>query len=356
VAEPLENILATVQPSDLDLSRKGIADSRRRFREFSTSFEGAHPKTGETIVGGKSPYLMTTDSAKLRHNAGAEETAGHGQIVQYSAPANEANAAIRMNNMVRSLRGEPHIPLVNSCVCSSAGCRAACLSGSGQLGFPAQQHALRVRTAFASAHPEHFLTMLHANLEKFQNKAAGAGVRPVVRFNGTTDIRYDMLPTADIFFKDYGRDKVQFNEYTKHNTRGALSSEELGQEDARLKATPNLYYIHSLHEGTTPERVRQLASRNQNFAVPVDISEKHPFFGGHQTAMIPGGRFHFGGDEYQTISGYRHDMRFLDPQGGHAVVLPVRRLTTGEEQVGSGANSFVRPRGFLSHNGEFIKD
>lgn len=355
MAEPLESILGSVQPSDLDLSRRGVADARRRFREFSTSFEGAHPVTNETIFGGKTPYLMTTQSAKLRHNAGAEETAGHGQVVQYSAPANEANSAIRMNNIVRTMRGQARIPLVNSCVCSSPGCRRGCLSGSGQLGFPAQQHALRVRTAFAAAHPESFLTVLHANLEKFQNQAAGAGVRPVVRFNGTTDIRYDLLPTADTFFRDFGRDKIQFNEYTKHNTRGALSPEELEQEDARLKATPNLYYIHSMHEGTTPERIRQLASRNQNFAVPVDISEKHPFFGGQKQAMIPGGLFHFGGDAYQTISGYRHDMRFLDPQGGHAVVLPVRRLTTGEDQVSSGEEEFVRSRDLLTHYGLPVK-
>lgn len=356
MAEPLEEVLGRVLPSDLDLSRRGVADARRRFREFSTSFEGAHPRTGLTIVGGRTPYLMTTESAKLRHNAGAEETTGYGQVVQYSAPANEANASIRMNNVVRSLRGEERIPLVNSCVCSTPGCRAACLSGSGQLGFAQQQHALRVRTAFAAAHPESFLTVLHANLEKFQSQAAGAGVRPVVRFNGTTDIRYDLLPTADIFFKDYGREKVQFNEYTKHNTRDVLSDEELAQETARFKATPNLYVIHSLNEQTTPERVRQMTSRGQNFAVPVDISEKHPFFEGQKKAVIPGGKFHFDEDEYSTISGYRHDMRFLDPQGGHAVVLPVRRLTTGEEQVGSGASSFVRPLGSLSKFGKRLTD
>lgn len=352
MADALQDIFATVSPSDLDLSKGGIASARNRFREFSSTFEGAHPRTNATIFGGRNPYLMTTSSAKLRHNAGAPETRGMSQIVHYAAPANEANAAIRMNNMVRGMRGEDRIPLVNSCTCSTPGCRAACLSGSGQLGFPAQQHALRVRTAFAAAHPDSFLTMLHANLESFQRKAGEAGVRPVVRFNGTTDVRFDELPTADIFFKEHGRDKIQFNEYTKRDTRGALSDTELAGEMARFARTPNLYEIPSMNEFTTPGRVSQWRSAGRNFAVPVDISERHRVFGGQQEAMPAGLQFHFGGVGHDVVSGYRHDMRFLDPQGGHAVVLPVRRLTTGEDQVASGEDSFVRPISSLTHYGE----
>jgi hypothetical protein len=354
MADPLESVFATVQPSDLDLSKAGIARAYNHFQEFSRTFEGAHPRTGATIVGGRTPYLMTTSSAKLRHNASAPETRGMSQIVQYSAPANEANAAIRINNIVRGMRGQERIPMVNSCACSTPGCRAACLSGSGQLGFPAQQHALRVRTAFAAAHPDSFLTVLHANLLKFQGQAREAGVAPVVRLNGTTDVRYDTLPTADLLFREHGRDKIQFNEYTKHNTRGALSDADLAGEAARFARTPNLYEIPSMNEFTTPDRVSQWRSAGRNFAVPVDISERHRVFGGQQEAMPAGLQFHFGGVGHDVVSGYRHDMRFLDPQGGHAVVLPVRRLTTGEDQVTSGEDSFVRPISSLTHYGEAL--
>ena len=350
MARELESILREVQPGDLDLSPAGVAEARRHFRDFSTQFVG-RTKSGRTIAGGRSPYLLTGDSAKLAMNATAPETAEHEQSIMYAAPANKANPAIIENNQIRVQRGESEIPRVNACSCSTPGCRAACLSGSGQLGLSAGTHAINVRTAFAAAHPDHFLTTLHGNLSAFQRRAARANMNPVVRLNGTTDIRFDTLPTADMLFRDYGRDKIQYNEYTKHNTRGELSPEDLEEENQRFARTPNLYAIHSLNEMTTPGRVRQLASQGRNFAVPVDIPSDHPVFNEHRTARMPDTTFHFGGDTYDTVNGYRHDMRFLDPQGGNAVILPVKSLSGGREQVTTGSDRFVRSMNMLAHHG-----
>lgn len=347
---PLEHILASVQRSDIDESRRGIAEANRSFASFSRSFYG-NSRTGEEFVGGRNPFLITGSSAKLDLNASAPETSGYLQHIMYAAPANKANEAIRANNERRTSRGESSIPLTNACVCSTPGCRKACLSGAGQLGLSAGTHAINVRTAFAAAHPDKFLTVLHGNLSSFQRRASRLGVNPVVRLNGTTDIRFDTLPTADLFYRDYDRNKIQFNEYTKHNTRGALSASDLAAENARFARTPNLYAIHSLNEHTTPERVRQLAGQGRNFAVPVDISESHPVFNEHRSALMPHTTFSFGDEEYPTVNGYRHDMRFLDPQGGHAVILPVKKLSGGREQVETGNEEFVRGISSLRYGG-----
>lgn len=346
----LEDRLASVGIGDIDTSRRGIAEANRHFASFSRTFYG-RDKGGTEFVGGDKPYLFARASAKLDLNASAVDTQGYLQSIMYAAPANRANDAIRENNERRSSQGSSTIPLTNSCVCSTPGCRKACLSGAGNLGLHAGTHALNIRTAFASSHPDHFLTVLHGQIGTFQRRAERLGVKPVIRLNGTTDIRFDELPTADILFRDFGRNKIQYNEYTKHNTRGALSAADLEQENARFARTPNLYAIHSLNELTTPGRVRQLAEHGRNFAVPVDVEESHPVFNEHRSALMPRTTFVFGDDEYPTVNGYRHDMRFLDPQGGHAVILPVKKLTGGREQVETGNEEFIRGISSLRYGG-----
>lgn len=367
----LEHALGSVSYDDLlrQITKPGgMRESRREFFNFASNYTNPNvidPDTNDILRGPQKsqPFLMTTGSAKFIHNERAPETHGYAEAGVYLAPAKHANALIALNNVQRAKRGEPLIPHINACECSSRGCEASCLSGSGQLGMPKQNLSLNYRTAFAAHSPLHFMAVLHGNMETFQTQAGQRGVRPVFRLNGTTDIRYDTLPTAPIFFKEFGRSGAQFNEYTKHNTRKALSAEDLAAENQRFINTPNLHVIHSMHEGTTTERLQQLIREGRNFAVPIATgvvgksgkvgkSELDPVWEGHPEGILKNAMFMHEGNLYPMVSGYRHDMRFLDPRGV-AVGLPVRALTTGEEHnvveshvtdPQTGPRSFVRPR------------
>lgn len=222
--------------------------------------------------GGRNPYLFTTEdgSAKLAHNA--DFTDAYEEIVHYGAPASTSG-------------------VLNMCPASTRGCRSVCLHTSGQLGMPAQQWATIIRTRFMAEHPFEFLVVWLAELDHHYHRVGALGKQLVVRGNGTTDVAWERVWPWPYFGTFFHQD------YTKRKDR---------------KATDGYYVVES-----TTERYMPPADRNTVVCVAVRKGQPLPeTFEGRP-----------------VVDGDVHDLRFLDPQGGYAVLVrakgKARRDTSG---------------------------
>ena len=120
-------------------------------------------------------------------NAGA----GYRSAILYLAPAD-------------TVRG------VNICAGAvAAGCREACLYTAGRGKMAPVKRARINRTRFLRDYPAEFIDCLAADLRLFTRRAHRAGLRSVVRLNGTSDIDWPTLAPELFALAD------QFYDYTK---------------------------------------------------------------------------------------------------------------------------------------------
>lgn len=109
-----------------------------------------------------------------------------------------------------------------------AGCEKACLYSAGRGAFNNVQQARIAKTKRFFENRQAFMMDLVYSIETLKRKAAKAGLTPLVRLNGTSDIQWekvrfqsyaDSVETVTIFdlFPD-----VQFYDYTKIANRSAL--------------------------------------------------------------------------------------------------------------------------------------
>lgn len=110
------------------------------------------------------------------------------------------------------------------CPMASQGCKAACLNTAGQGRFSSVQAARIAKTRAYFQQRTAFLAQLVDELSKFVAKAKAAGMVPVVRLNGTSDILWERvpLPTGERNVMERFPD-VQFYDYTKHNPAKRLN-------------------------------------------------------------------------------------------------------------------------------------
>lgn len=105
---------------------------------------------------------------------------------------------------------------VNLCpMAEMAGCKAACLNSAGRGAMSNVQRARLSKARFFIEQRRAFMAVLVADVARLVRKAERAGMTPLVRLNGTTDIRWETIPTDDgrtIFDRFPG---VQFYDYTK---------------------------------------------------------------------------------------------------------------------------------------------
>jgi hypothetical protein len=176
----------------------------------------------------------------------------------------------------------------NTCPKATAGCRAACLNTAGRGGMGLERHgdnavqrARRRKTHLYFARRDDFMRALVADINRHVRKSERAGLVPTVRLNGTSDIRWELVPVdgySNIFerFPD-----VQFYDYTKI--------------PGRPLDIPNYHLTFSVADGNDRDAELELA-RGANVAVVFDV--------------VP--------DEYlgaPVIDGDESDLRFLDPPG-----------------------------------------
>ncbi len=193
----------------------------------------------------------------------------------------------------------------------TAGCIDGCLNKAGLGGVYSSIQEARIRkTNWFFDDRQSFMIQIVKDIEALQRKAARLGLIPVVRLNGTSDIRWetvkfdytlahDKTRTVTIFelFPD-----VQFYDYTKLSNR---------------KGIPANYDLTFSFSGREAYRIHNLKAFAQKMRVAVVFHSKDlpaEFFG------------------KTVLNGDESDLRFLDPKDsiiGLYAKGPAKRDTGG---------------------------
>lgn len=171
-----------------------------------------------------------------------------------------------------------------------AGCKQACLNTAGRGAFNSVQQARLSKTEWFFADRQAFMLALVADVKRLVRKAERAGMVPLVRLNGTSDIRWEsepvtignvVYPNIMTLFPD-----VQFYDYTKLSNR---------------RNVPANYDLTFSYSGTAGYQrfVREAVEAGMRIAVVFRKREEIPatFIG------LP------------TVDGDDSDVRHLDPKG-----------------------------------------
>ncbi len=188
----------------------------------------------------------------------------------------------------------------NTCPKASAGCAAACLNTAGRGGMfkrgevtnTIQQARIR-KTKMFYDNREQFMALLVKDIELAIKQSAKAGLIPVFRLNGTSDLsweKYSVTRNGVVFTNIFAAfDNVQFYDYTK----------VLGR---KVKHIPNYHLTFSMADGNYMD-CKQAVNEGLNIAVVFGIKKgtamPEKFFNSNLTV--------FNGDE--------SDLRFPDPKG-----------------------------------------
>jgi hypothetical protein len=175
-----------------------------------------------------------------------------------------------------------------------AGCAEGCLYSAGRGAFSNVQAARINKTHYFLDAQQEFMQQLAKEIKKLAKDAAAAGAVPVVRLNGTSDIRFENIHfehevagggvrTVTIF---EAFPEIQFMDYTKLQNR------------KRIPKNYDLTFSFSGREEFTKENNKAIAN---GMRVAVVF---------RKAADIPS---EFRG--MQTMDGDESDLRFLEPQG-----------------------------------------
>ena len=182
---------------------------------------------------------------------------------------------------------------MNSCpMAEEAGCIKGCLNTAGRGAFNNVQSARLRKAQWFYNDRRGFMKQLYADVLKFRNYCVKRGIQPVVRLNGTTDIRWEDFTVFESDHKDENIfthfPDVQWYDYTKLSNR------------RRAKAIPNyhLTWSYSAHSATYEAQIDKALENGMNVAV-VFRDKNYP----KQW------------DQRPVINGDNDDLRFLDPKG-----------------------------------------
>ena len=174
----------------------------------------------------------------------------------------------------------------NTCsMAEKAQCAKACLYSAGRGAFNNVQQSRIDKTLYFFEERDAFMDQLFKNIKTLIKKAESKGLKPLVRLNGTSDIRWETIPFngATIFeaFPD-----VQFYDYTK---------------DANRKDLPSNYDLTFSYSGvdTFAPYVSKAESKGMRMAVVFRNASGIP-------QLFKGIR---------VVSGDNSDVRHLDDQG-----------------------------------------
>jgi len=108
---------------------------------------------------------------------------------------------------------------VNLCPFASKGCREACLYSAGRGKFSNVKQGRQSKTELFRDDLEFFMFSLVKEIMRVKRKAARQGMTPVIRLNGTSDIKWEniILPSGNNIFEEFP--DTQFYDYTKDWTR-----------------------------------------------------------------------------------------------------------------------------------------
>lgn len=116
----------------------------------------------------------------------------------------------------------------NTCsMAKTAKCDVACLFSAGRGAFSSVQTARINKTVWFFTERNSFMQQLVVDITKLVNKATKQGLKPLVRLNGTSDIRWETVGFTDVNGIEYVNifaafPNVQFYDYTKDANRRDL--------------------------------------------------------------------------------------------------------------------------------------
>jgi hypothetical protein len=175
----------------------------------------------------------------------------------------------------------------NTCsMAKLAQCDKACLYTAGRGAFNNVQQSRIDKTLFFYESRAEFMATLFKNIKSLVKKAESKGLKPLVRLNGTSDIRWENVPfeSYDNIFEAFPN--VQFYDYTK---------------DANRKDLPANYDLTFSYSGvkTFAPYVFKAESKGMRMAVVFRKESSIP-------TMFKG---------IKVVSGDNSDVRHLDDQG-----------------------------------------
>ena len=186
--------------------------------------------------------------------------------------------------------------LFNSCsMAAMASCIEGCLYTAGRGRMNTVQTARQRKAEWFYRDRVGFMKQLYHDIQKFSNYCKKRGIQPCVRLNGTTDIRWELIPAMPHSLMNIFQQfpEVQFYDYTKIANR-------------KCKDIPN-YHLTWSYSNANPEYAKLLdkaLEQGMNAAVVYRKEYHKPKWQG-----------------YPVIDGDQDDLRFLDPKGGHIVAL-----------------------------------
>lgn len=182
----------------------------------------------------------------------------------------------------------------NLCPKSTEGCRKSCLYSAGRGAFNSVQEARIKKSKWFLNDRYGFILQLIKDIQSLEWKAKREGLIPVVRLNGTSDIRWEIVAPA--IFKEFSH--IQFYDYTKY------------QLASRIHNMPANYKLtYSAAETATPKEFANNLLLG-NIAVVVESIEM-------KFKMLQDSKLF-------AIDGDETDLRFLDPSHNHLVLLTAK--------------------------------
>jgi hypothetical protein len=118
----------------------------------------------------------------------------------------------------------------NTCsMAKTAKCDVACLNSAGRGAFSSVQQARINKTEWFFTDRNDFMQQLVVDIAKLIQKAYNKGLKPLVRLNGTSDIRWETIGFTDVSGIEYVNifaafPNTQFYDYTKDANRKDLPS------------------------------------------------------------------------------------------------------------------------------------
>jgi len=176
-------------------------------------------------------------------------------------------------------------------VCANAeiaGCIDGCLFTAGRGAMNTVQAARAKKTAWFAADRDGFMAQLVVDVTKFIKYCDKQGVMPVIRLNGTSDIRWERIAVDDYANIFDMFPTVQWYDYTKIANR-------------KIENVSNYHLTFSYSEANSlyKKQIEIAKAKGMNMAVVFRSVDAIP----HHFMDRP------------VISGDADDLRFLDPDG-----------------------------------------
>ena len=181
----------------------------------------------------------------------------------------------------------------NSCsMAEQASCIEGCLYTAGRGKFSNVQSARQRKAEWFYRDRVGFMDQLFEDITKFEAYCKKRGIQPCVRLNGTTDIRWELIPISNIVKGETKKNifelfpNVQFYDYTKIPNRKVADYPNYHLTWSYSSANPK-------YEELFWDVIRKGMSVAVVFRKPINMTTWRG---------------------YKVVDGDKDDLRFLDPQ------------------------------------------